>query len=118
MKLTVLGAVFAILPILSAADTPEITSVKATESDGTWQFDVTLLHKDIGWEHYADGWGIYTIDGIELGYRKLAHPHVNEQSFTRSLSGVVIPDEINKVFLRPHDLVHGDGPDYVLALQK
>lgn len=118
MKLTVLGAIFAVLPILSAADTPQIVSADASESDGRWKFDVTVLHKDTGWDHYADGWGIYTIDGVDLDYRILAHPHINEQPFIRSLTGVVIPDEITKVILRPHDLVHGDGPDYILALQK
>jgi hypothetical protein len=118
MKLIALGAIFTVLPLLSAADIPEIVSVSANESGGTWQFDVTVLHEDSGWDHYADGWGIYTIDGVELGYRILAHPHVNEQPFTRSLSGVVIPVTLTKVILRPHDLVHGDGPDYIQNLHR
>jgi hypothetical protein len=116
MKLNVLTAIFTCLPVLALSNTPRIVSVNATESDGTWQFDVTVLHKDDGWDHYADGWGIYTIDGTELGYRTLAHPHVNERPFTRSLSGIEIPKTITSVILRPHDLVHGDGPDYILNL--
>ena len=117
MKSTALAALFTVLPVLATADIPEIVSVNAVESGGTWRFDVTVLHADTGWEHYADGWGIYTIDGTELGYRVLAHPHVNEQPFTRSLGGVVIPADITELILRPHDLVHGDGPDYILILQ-
>ena len=116
MKLNVLTAIFTCLPVLALTDTPEIVSVNATESDGTWQFDVTVLHKDDGWDHYADGWGIYTIDGTELGYRTLAHPHVNERPFTRSLSGIEISKTTTRVILRPHDLVHGDGTDYFLNL--
>lgn len=118
MKMIFFGAIFAVLPVLTAADTPEIVSANASQSDGTWQFDVTVLHEDTGWDHYADGWGIYTVDGVELGYRVLAHPHVSERLFTRSLAGVIIPETTLKVILRPHDLVHGDGPDYVLILQR
>lgn len=117
MKSTALAALFTVLPVLATADIPEIISVDASESAGTWRFDVTVLHADTGWEHYADGWGVYTMDGIELGYRVLTHPHVNERPFTRSLGGVVIPADTTEIILRPHDLVHGDGPDYILILQ-
>jgi hypothetical protein len=34
---------------------------------------------------------------------------VNEQPFTRSLSGVEIPPGMDEVLLRAHDLVHGLG---------
>ncbi len=39
----------------------------------------------------------------------LAHPHVNEQPFTRGVSGIVIPDGLESVLVRGHDKVHGDG---------
>ncbi len=117
MKSTTLAAIFTLLPALATADIPEIVSLSATQSGNSWQFDVTLLHQDSGWEHYADGWGVYTVEGTELGYRILAHPHVNERPFTRSLSGIVIPDGTLKVILRPHDLIHGDGPDYIFMLE-
>jgi hypothetical protein len=116
MKSTTLAVIFAALPVIATADIPEIMAVDAVPIGGTWQFNVALLHADTGWEHYADGWGIYTEDGTELGYRLLAHPHVNEQPFTRSLSGVAIPDGITQVFILPHDLVHGDGPKFALTL--
>jgi len=99
------------------ADIPEIVAVNSTATNGTWQFDVTLRHSDTGWTHYANRWAIFTPDGTKLGTRVLAHPHVNEQPFTRSLGGVTIPDSIDHVILRPHDLVHGDGPDFKHALK-
>jgi len=43
------------------------------------KFDVTIRHADEGWEHFANGWKIYSSAGEVLGYRALAHPHVNEQ---------------------------------------
>lgn len=51
---------------------------------GIGRFDVTLSHDDTGWDHYADGWRVELADGTVLGTRVLAHPHVNEQPFTRS----------------------------------
>jgi hypothetical protein len=78
-------------------------------SDGTYNFDVTLKHSDAGWDHYADRWEILAPDGKILGTRMLAHPHVDEQPFTRSLSGVKIPADVKKVEIRGHDSIHGFG---------
>ena len=91
------------------ADPVTITEIKATGSGGTWRFDVTVEHPDTGWDHYADGWRIEDAEGNELGTRILAHPHVNEQPFTRSLSGVIIPKSTTEVFVRARDNIDGWG---------
>jgi len=77
--------------------------------NGLYSFDVTVRHADEGWKHYADKWDVVSPDGTVLGTRTLYHPHVDEQPFTRSLSGVKIPAGIDKVTVRAHDLVHGYG---------
>ena len=100
------------------AGPPEVIGVEAEEINGTWRFSVTLNHTDEGWDHYADGWGVYLEDGTELGYRVLAHPHVNEMPFTRSLSDVAIPDGTTVVLIRPRDSVHGVGENYIFELPK
>ena len=82
------------------AEPPEIVSAEATETAGGWRIAVTLRHPDTGWDHYADGWEVLAPDGTRLGFRELAHPHVNEQPFTRSLSGVAIPDAIRQITIR------------------
>ena len=64
------------------------------ECPSTCTFSVTLEHADEGWSHYADQWEVLSLDGNLLGKRVLHHPHENEQPFTRSLSGVAIPPEI------------------------
>ena len=79
------------------------------EGTGTYRFDVTVRHGDEGWTHYADAWQVRAPDGTVLGTRKLAHPHGNEQPFTRSLPGVRIPERVSLVTIRAHDLVHGYG---------
>ena len=89
------------------ADDPVIQAVSAHQSASGWRFDVTLSHPDTGWDHYADGWRVLAPDGTELGLRVLAHPHVTEQPFTRSLSGVQIPDGITQVQIQARCLTDG-----------
>lgn len=76
---------------------------------GTYRVTVTVRHADTGWDHYADAWDVLAPDGTVLATRTLFHPHVNEQPFTRSLSGVEIPAEIAQVIIRAHDSVDGYG---------
>lgn len=95
------------LATTAQAQEPEITKVTAIELGGSWRFDVSILHPDTGWDHYADGWRVLDMDGNELGMRTLGHPHENEQPFTRSLSGVQIPSGTTQVQLQARDLPGG-----------
>ena len=104
MKYALLCALFA---TSAAADPVSIDRVVATANGDTWRFDVTLSHPDTGWDHYADGWRVLDMDGTELGMRVLHHPHVNEQPFTRSLSGVVIPTGTREVQIEARCSVDG-----------
>lgn len=72
------------LALPALADPPQIVGVTRTGDT----VSVTLRHPDTGWDHYADAWEVLDTDGARLGLRVLAHPHVNEQPFTRSLSGI------------------------------
>ena len=92
---------------IAVSDQARIVDVKVTDNQGSFRFDVTLEHADTGWDHYADGWEVMSPAGDVLGKRVLAHPHVDEQPFTRSLSGVRIPQGVNTVTIRAHDSVHG-----------
>ncbi|OSP56853.1 hypothetical protein BV911_00960 [Pseudoruegeria sp. SK021] len=92
-------------PALAAA--PEVVAVTADKQGSDWRFDVTLLHPDTGWDHYADGWQIETADGTVLGQRELLHPHETEQPFTRSLPAVAIPTGTQTVILRPRCSMDG-----------
>jgi len=89
------------------ADIVEVR-VRMTGKD-TYSFDVTVRHADEGWKHYAEKWDVVAPDGTVLGTRTLYHPHVDEQPFTRSLSGVKISDSIKEITVRAHDSVHGYG---------
>ncbi|GMG85270.1 hypothetical protein LNKW23_44880 [Paralimibaculum aggregatum] len=97
----------ALLAPPAAAGEVEITAARAVKSGETWRFDVTLQHADTGWEHYADAWRVVGPDGTVYGTRTLHHPHVEEQPFTRSLSGVAIPAGVGEVAIEARDSVHG-----------
>jgi len=99
------------LPLTTAAagEADVVNAVATQEAAGTWRFDVTVAHADEGWDHYADQWEVLAPDGTVLGTRVLFHPHVEEQPFTRSLSGIVIPASVTTVTVRARDSVHGYG---------
>ncbi len=88
----------------------DVLSAEARRSaDGAYRFSVTLRHDDTGWNHYADRWQVLAPDGTVLATRVLLHPHVGEQPFTRSLSGVEITTTITEVVIRGGDSEHGFG---------
>lgn len=86
----------------------------------TYTFYVTVRHNDQGWDHYADLWQVVdTETGEVLGERVLAHPHDNEQPFTRSRRGIVIPDGTESVTVRARCTRHGyEGKQVVVVLSE
>lgn len=98
----ILPLVLLAAPAPAFADPPVVEDV--TYANG--RFDVTLSHRDTGWDDYADGWRVELADGTVLGTRVLAHPHVNEQPFTRS-SQIDVPDGVSDVFVRASTNVDG-----------
>jgi hypothetical protein len=106
----IVGATIGFAAVSGAATAGEadVTAV-AVRSGSTYSFNVTVRHADEGWDHYANRWEVLSLDGKVLATRELAHPHVNEQPFTRSLSGVKLPAGTREVRLRANDKVHGTG---------
>jgi hypothetical protein len=104
------GSVMCFVATVSLAGEADVQAVVYHQSpDGSYRFDVTLQHADTGWDHYADRWEVLTPQGDVIATRTLYHPHVDEQPFTRSLSGVTLPPGVNQVVIRAHDSVHGYG---------
>ncbi len=113
------------IPDKPSQDQPDanVTHVRAVLGKGsTWTFYVTVKHPDTDWEDYVDGWDVVTMDGAVLKVnpddpftRLLLHPHENEQPFTRSQGGIVIPAGITQVRVRAHDIVDGFGGQEILV---
>lgn len=110
-------------PMTSNAADADVQFVRAElTGENTWRFSVTVAHPDTGWEDYADGWDVVLPDGTVVlpdpdvpFTRLLLHPHENEQPFTRSQSGIVIPSDVTTVTVRAHDLVDGFGGQEVVV---
>ena len=101
--------ILALLPLPALADPAQVIDASARASGSGWTVSVTIAHGDTGWEDYADGWRVEAPDGTVLGTRVLYHPHVEEQPFTRSLSGVEIPADMAEVVIRARTNTDGWG---------
>ena len=97
-------------PAMGFAGEADVTGVEVKQTGrGIYHFNVSVRHDDTGWDHYADQWEVVAPDGTVLGTRTLYHPHVDEQPFTRSISGVAIAETIAEVTVRAHDSLHAYG---------
>ena len=85
----------------------DVIGVAIEPSSSGFTISATVSSADEGWDKYADAWEVRTPSGTVLGERILTHPHENEQPFTRSLSGVEIPTDVNEVVIAARDSVAG-----------
>lgn len=92
------------MPLAAAAGEGIIKDVVVERSEeGGYNFSGTIRHNDTGWDNYVDKWVVLAPDRkVVLGERILSHPHVDEQPFTRTLRGVMIPDEVENVIIQAH----------------
>lgn len=78
------------------------------DDGGRYRVSATVASQETGWDKYADRWEVRDpATGAVLGERILAHPHVDEQPFTRSLRDVAIPGSVASVEIAAHDSVLG-----------
>lgn len=107
-KIAILAGLLWGMSGVSFAGEADVIDVKVTGSGPEYRFSVTVKHADTGWDHFADVWEVVGEDGTVYGKRVLAHPHVDEQPFTRSGSATV-PEGVKSVIVRAHDSVDGYG---------
>jgi hypothetical protein len=96
-----------------SAGEADVLDVKVNcDAESVCRFSVTVRHADEGWE-------ILDSEGNIIAVRELAHPHVNEQPFTRALGNVKVPAGLSEVVVRAHDSVHQyGGSERVIGLRK
>ena len=113
-----LSVILLLMSTASYAGEVRIVDVRV-ECPSSCTFAVTLEHADQGWNHYANQWDVVMLDGKILKSRVLHHPHVDEQPFTRSLSGVIVPQGVQQVRIRARDTVHGySDQEYLVDLPR
>ena len=112
-----IAAGVALAATAAAADPAVIKDARAERDGAAWRISVTLRHGDTGWDDYADGWRVLGPAGEVLATRELLHPHVTEQPFTRSLSGVVPPEGVTELRIESSTSLTGWGGElFVLPL--
>lgn len=97
-----------------SAGCAHVVGATITASGDTYTVDATVRSADTGWEKYADAFEVRAPDGTVLGTRILTHPHVDEQPFTRSLTGVEIRPGTTQVTVAARDIVVGFCGDVVV----
>jgi len=106
----------------SAADGqmfPDVIDATAERVGDTWTVSATLSSPYDTPERYADAWRVVGPDGTVYGERILTHDHAGEQPFTRSESGISIPDDVVDVVIEGRDLEFGyGGATFTLTLPR
>jgi hypothetical protein len=88
---------------------PEVIDATAELRSTGWTFSATISSPYDTPERYADAWRVVGPDGEVFGVRELTHDHASEQPFTRSLSGIDIPETVDRVTIEGRDLANGWG---------
>ena len=95
---------------------PEVIGVQLVSvDDRVYDVVVSISSPYDSPERYADGWRVLTADGQVLGVHTLAHDHANEQPFTRTQRGLVVPDDVAEVTIEGRDLANGFGGGTLLV---
>lgn len=98
---------------------PDVIDATAEMAGDTWTVSATLSSPYDSPERYADAWRVVGPDGEVYAERILTHDHASEQPFTRSESGITIPDDVDAVTVEGRDLEFGYGGDtFELALTR
>jgi N-acetylmuramoyl-L-alanine amidase len=96
-------------PDLELSLYPDVIEASVSLVGTSYTFDVTVSSPYDSPDRYADAWRVVGDDGQVYGVRELTHDHANEQPFTRSLTGVEIPETVGSVTIEGRDLVYGWG---------
>lgn len=84
------------------ANEVEILMVKATQSEGLWNFDVTVHHPDAGSEHMMDSIAIFLPDETQLTTADIPMPSIGAKHVSTQVKGVTVPQGTEYIIIRGH----------------
>lgn len=84
------------------ADEVEILMVKATQSEGLWNFDVTVHHPDDDSDHMMDSVAIFLPDETQLITADIPMPSIGAKHVTTQVKGIEIPEGVEYIIIRGH----------------
>jgi hypothetical protein len=94
-------------PSESTEGCANVIFAQVVKTGSSYRVTATVSSPDTGWEKYADRLVVRTPSGFVLQSRELEHPHLTEQPFTRTLTGVRIPEGEEVVEVAASDSVEG-----------
>ncbi|WP_205543937.1 hypothetical protein [Rubrobacter indicoceani] len=92
---------------------PDILKAELEPSGDEYTLDVTVSSPYDSPERYADGWRVLSPDGTVLGEHQLTHDHAGQQPFTRTQTGLEVPDGVEEITVEGRDQANGYGGDTV-----
>jgi hypothetical protein len=91
------------------ADVVAVAIERHPDTEDVFDVRATILSNDTGEDYYADAFEVLAPDGRLLGRLEFAHPHADEQPFTRALENLKVPLGIDRVTVRVHHKPRGYG---------
>jgi hypothetical protein len=100
-------AIFTILLTLifslpAYAEEVEILMVKATQSGGLWNLDVTVHHPDASSDHMMDSIAIFLPTEEQLATADIPMPSIGADHVTTQLNDIEIPEGVEYIIIRGH----------------
>lgn len=94
-------------PLVPDPGCAHVVEASIVPTGASYRVTATISSADTGWDKYADTWVVRTPDGFVLRRVELAHPHTNEQPFTRTLTAVTIRPGEDVVEIAARDSIEG-----------
>lgn len=88
---------------------PDVLEAVVEPASGAFDVDATISSPYDTPERYADALRVRSEDGTVYGVRELTHDHASEQPFTRTLTGLDLPDDVDEVVVEGRDQANGWG---------
>ncbi|HEY6635633.1 MAG TPA: N-acetylmuramoyl-L-alanine amidase, partial [Acidimicrobiia bacterium] len=88
---------------------PDVTAATLRETEGLYEFIVTISSPQDSEERHADAFRVIGDDGIVYAVEELEWTGGEPQPFTATVTGLAIPESVNRVTIEGRDLVYGWG---------
>jgi hypothetical protein len=110
----VLGTLLlSLLAATAQAGEPRVTWVEVTEEVRSHTVTAVLEHDDEAAYHFLDGWRVTTSEGEVLAEQGFEHPRPQAPPRRATLTGIRLPEGVERIRVEAHDRLHGWGDDAV-----
>ncbi|MFW5910006.1 MAG: hypothetical protein ACOCUM_04435, partial [Thiohalospira sp.] len=87
--------------------------VEVTEEVRSYTVTAVLEHDDEARYHFLDGWRVTTPEGEVLAEQGFEHPRPQAPPRRATLTGIRLPEGVERIRVEARDRLHGWGDDAV-----